>query len=110
MRLNTINTAYIIAAGFLFFLSCQKEESCEGCKENNIPPTAVAGPDQVITLPTDSVLLYGNASSDPDGTISVWLWTKISGPASYIISNSSVTNTIVKNLVARIYLYSKNPN
>ena len=58
------------------FLSCKKETSCEGCKENNKPPIAVAGPDQVITLPTDSISLAGSASNDPDGTISGWLWTK----------------------------------
>ena len=69
-------------------LSCKKETSCEGCKENNKPPIAVAGPDQVITLPTDSVLLDDRNSSDPDRTISEWLWTKISGPASFIINNS----------------------
>ena len=46
-------------------------------------PTAIAGPDQVITLPTDSISLDGSASSDPDGTISEWLWTKIEGPASF---------------------------
>jgi hypothetical protein len=49
----------------------------------NKPPTAVAGPDQVITLPTDSVSLDGMTSNDPDGTISEWLWKKISGPASF---------------------------
>lgn len=52
---------------------------------NNKPPIAVAGPDQVITLPTDSVLLDGRTSSDPDGTISNYLWTKISGPSSFNI-------------------------
>jgi hypothetical protein len=53
------------------FISCKKETSCEGCKENNKPPVAIAGSDQVITLPTDSVSLDGSASSDPDGKISV---------------------------------------
>jgi hypothetical protein len=52
----------------------------------NKPPIAVAGPDQVVTLPTDSVSLDGSSSSDPDGRISEWLWTKISGPASFDIS------------------------
>ena len=52
-------------------------------------PKANAGPDQEITLPTDSVLLDGTTSSDPDGTISEWLWTKISGPASFTVINSS---------------------
>ncbi|HEV8286352.1 MAG TPA: hypothetical protein VGQ09_18720 [Chitinophagaceae bacterium] len=69
-------------AGMGIFFSCKKEKSCEECKENNKPPIAVAGPDQVVTLPTDSISLDGNASSDPDGKISEWLWTKIAGPAS----------------------------
>src|SRR6266496_5391463 len=73
-------------AGVTFFPSCQKEISCEGCKDGNKPPIAVAGPDQVITLPTDSLSLDGSASSDPDGKISEWLWKKISGPASYNIN------------------------
>jgi len=68
--------------------SCKKETSCEGCKENNKPPIAIAGPDQVITLPADSILLDGRNSSEPDGTISEWLWTKISGPASFQLLNS----------------------
>ncbi len=62
--------------------SCKKERSCEGCNQNNKPPIAAAGPDTVITLPLDSVLLDGSKSSDPDGKISAWLWRKIAGPAS----------------------------
>jgi hypothetical protein len=70
--------------GILLYISCKKETSCEGCadRNKNKPPISVAGPDQVITLPADSVLLDGKQSSDPDGIISSWLWTKISGPAS----------------------------
>jgi len=52
----------------------QKEYSYEGGTRNNNPPAdntnkfpiANAGPDQVITLPTDSVSLDGTSSSDPD--------------------------------------------
>ena len=72
-------------AGTFVFISCNKEYSCEGCNENNKPPIAVAGRDQSITLPTDSILLDGRNSSDPDGTISEWLWTRMSGPASFNI-------------------------
>ena len=72
----------------VIIISCKKEPSCEECKENNKSPTAVAGPDQVITLPTDSVSLDGSGSNDPDGTISNWLWTKISGPATFQLLNS----------------------
>jgi hypothetical protein len=95
----------ISLGGIIIFISCKKEKSCEGCKEGNDPPIAVAGPDQVITLPTDSVSLDGTASSDPDGTISEWLWTKISGPASFNINNASAVKTVVKNLIAGTYQF-----
>ena len=76
----------VLITGVIIFVSRKKEKSCEGCATNatgniNKPPTSIAGPDQVITLPTDSISLDGNASNDPDGIISAWLWTKISGPA-----------------------------
>lgn len=69
------------------------------------PPIALAGPDQVITLPTDSILLDGSASNDPDGTISEWLWTKISGPASFNIIKPNDSLTPVKNLTVGLYQF-----
>ena len=72
--------------------SCKKEMPCEGCAtKNNKPPIAIAGLYQAITLPTDSISLDGSASNDPDGTISDWLWTKTSGPASFSINNASAS-------------------
>jgi K319L-like, PKD domain len=73
----------------LIVFSCKKENSCEGCKENNKPPIAIAGPDQVITLPTDSVSFDGRSCSDPDATISHWLWKKILGSASFNIPSAA---------------------
>lgn len=98
-------TAFLPIAASAIFFSCKKERSCEGCIENNKPPIAIAGPDQVITLPTDSVSLDGGSSGDPDGTITVWLWKKLSGPASFNISNSSASNSVVKNLVQGVYQF-----
>src|SRR6185436_13754198 len=86
-------------------LSCKKEYSCEDCIGNNHPPLAVAGPDTVITLPTDSVLLNGGKSSDPDGKISAWQWTKISGPSSSNITNANVAQTQVIDLVQGVYQF-----
>ena len=104
----TLNLKYYFI-GFLtivlLFFSCKKEKSCEGCKENNKPPIAIAGPDQVITLPTDSISLDGSASNDPDGTISEWLWKKISGPASFTIINPATAKTVTKNLIAGLYQF-----
>ena len=93
---------FIFTAGM--FISCKKGP-CESCKEDNKPPTAIAGPDQVITLPTDSISLDGSASNDPDGTISEWLWKKIEGPASFNISSSATAKILVKNLVAGTYQF-----
>jgi hypothetical protein len=53
-------------------LPCKRELSCEGCNQNNQSGLAIAGPDVIITLPMDSVLLDGRGSSDPDGKISAW--------------------------------------
>ena len=89
----------------LLVVSCTKEFSCEGCRELNKPPVANAGPDQVTALPTDSVSLDGTGSSDPDGTIAEWLWTKISGPASFNLNNPATTKTAVRNLDSGIYRF-----
>ena len=52
----------------------------------NIPPTANAGQNQVITLPTNYVTLSGSGT-DADGNIVGYLWTKISGPTAGTITN-----------------------
>jgi hypothetical protein len=45
----------------------------------NKTPSVNAGNDQTVTLPVNSVALTGSGS-DSDGTISSYLWTKVSGP------------------------------
>ncbi len=97
--------AFVLITGALFHVSCKKEYSRENGSDTNKPPIAVAGPDRAITLPTDSVSLDGSLSSDPDGTISGYLWTKISGPTFFTIDNPSATRTVVKNLAAGIYKF-----
>jgi len=97
--------ACIFLLWVVIFISCKKEHSCEGCAEKNEPPIAVAGPDQVITLPTDSISLDGSGSNDPDGSISSFLWTKISGHASFIINNVPAAKAVVKNLAAGVYQF-----
>lgn len=64
----------------IIVISCKKETSCEGCNSSNLPPVAIAGDNQVISSPVNTILLNGTASYDPDGKIIAWRWTKISGP------------------------------
>jgi hypothetical protein len=70
----------------------------------NIPPTASAGADKTITLPTNIVSLSGSGA-DADGTISTYKWTKISGPSSYNIAKSSFAVTDVTGLTEGVYKF-----
>ena len=70
----------------------------------NIPPTADAGADQTITLPTSTVSLSGSGK-DTDGSISSYSWTKISGPASGTITNANSASTTVTTLVQGVYVF-----
>ncbi|MBN9350491.1 MAG: right-handed parallel beta-helix repeat-containing protein [Chitinophagaceae bacterium] len=70
----------------------------------NIPPVANAGPDQTITLPTNTFTLTGSGS-DQDGKIVSYKWTKISGPSGFTITNASSPVTSVSNLVQGIYQF-----
>jgi len=98
-------------ASIIIFISCKKDMKCDNCGTNppggsiNRSPNANAGPDITIVLPTDSTILDGSASSDPDGNISEWAWRKISGPDTFTIVNAAVAQTVVKRLVAGVYQF-----
>ena len=70
----------------------------------NIAPTANAGTNQVITLPLNTVSLNGTGT-DSDGTISSYLWTKISGPAGGTITSANSTSTTVTALIQGVYVF-----
>jgi hypothetical protein len=95
----------LVICGLVIFFSCKKKPPCQGCEGNNKAPIAVAGPDIVITLPTDSITLDGSGSRDPDGTISEWLWKKIEGPNLFDIKNPTASSTKVKDLVGGTYMF-----
>lgn len=94
-----------IIVGVIILVSCKKDDTCQGCSGTNKAPIVNAGADQTITLPTDSVLLDGSASTDPDGTIVEWEWKKISGPASFTFFYATISKPVVKNLQAGIYFF-----
>jgi uncharacterized protein YjeT (DUF2065 family) len=68
----------------------------------NQPPKANAGPDQTIILPSNSIILSGSGT-DPNGSISSYLWTKISGPAGSSITDIDSAHTSVTGLMKGVY-------
>jgi len=75
-----------------------------GASTTNQLPVANAGADQTITLPTSTVNLSGSGT-DADGTISVYSWTKISGPSAGTITSAASAATTVSALVQGIYKF-----
>lgn len=71
----------------------------------NQPPVANAGTDVSIVLPTNSVTLNGTGSKDSDGYIAKYAWSKVSGPAQFMISSPSSSITIINNLIAGTYVF-----
>jgi len=71
----------------------------------NLPPTANAGADQTITLPTNSVNVDGSASGDADGTIASYSWSQNAGPSSATIANGAGASTAITGLVAGTYVF-----
>jgi hypothetical protein len=63
----------------------------------NTLPTANAGGDKTINLPTNSTTLTGSGS-DADGTIVSYGWTKTSGPAVTMTNITSTYESGCRNL------------
>ncbi len=64
----------------------------------NQAPVANAGNNIVLTLPTNSTNLVGTGT-DADGTIASYVWTRVSGPATFTLGNANAATTTLTNLV-----------
>ena len=111
---NTSTTATNLVQGTYIFKLTVKDNSNATASDSititvnaatNQSPVADAGANKTIILPTNSVTLDGSASSDPDGTISTYTWTKSSGPSQASITNAANTSTTATNLVQGIYVF-----
>ena len=69
----------------------------------NKTPVASAGPNKSITLPTNSMTIYGSAS-DPDGTIASYSWRKRSG-GTVSMSGTTSKDLKVSNLLEGSYVF-----
>jgi hypothetical protein len=71
----------------------------------NEPPVANAGPNQTITLPTNTTTLDGSQSYDPDGTIVSYSWQSLEGPGAFTITNSNTATPTIIGMEAGIYVF-----
>ena len=71
------------------------------------PPTANAGSNQTITLPTSAVTLNGSGST---GTITSYAWTRISGPNTPTITSPAAATTTVTGLIQGTYVFQLSVN
>src|SRR5688572_2837451 len=85
------------------FISCKKDNLPASLNKPPKPPVAVAGQDQAIRFPADSASLDGGASTNANGNIAKYLWTKISGPDTFTIVSPASAKTTVKELVKGVY-------
>jgi RHS repeat-associated protein len=77
----------------------------------NQAPVVSAGPNQAITLPTNSVILNGTATDDglPNNTLT-FSWTKVSGPGTVTFTSPSTATTQATFSTAGIYVLQLTAN
>jgi hypothetical protein len=115
---SAITSLIAVAIGGIFFVACKKDSSVENTNQaaateetissragsGNQAPRSKAGNDQTITLPTNSTNFDGSGSSDADGSIASYQWTKEVGPAATIASPTSA-KTAVTGLTGGSYRF-----
>jgi K319L-like, PKD domain len=69
----------------------------------NKPPQAVTGP--TINDTTNTAVLSGSGSFDPEGFPITYLWTQVSGPNTAVINTVTMSNPLVTGLVNGSYLF-----
>lgn len=108
----SLNLTNLVQGTYVFRLRVTDNQGATGTDEVTITvlpatvnqiPVANAGPDKTITLPTDLVTLFGSGS-DPDGSITAYLWTKVSGPAATLENETTPTLT-ASSLLAGTYRF-----
>src|SRR6185437_8887515 len=67
-------------------------------------PSASAGSNQTITLPTNSINLAGSGS-ETNGTIVSYAWTQVSGPSTATIATATQAATKVTGLAQGAYTF-----
>ena len=70
----------------------------------NIPLLQMQALIIIIVIPVNTIILRGSGK-DTDGFVTTFLWSKINGPATFVIANPNQAITAIHNLVQGIYQY-----
>lgn len=97
MKIKHLNLTFAVLFLFLLIVGCKKEKA-------NQPPTAYAGISSTITLPRDTITLFGSGT-DADGQVVSFQWSKLSGPGSPAIATAASASTLVSNLTEGSYVF-----
>ncbi|MBN8577745.1 MAG: gliding motility-associated C-terminal domain-containing protein [Cytophagales bacterium] len=107
----TLTLSGLIAGIYVVRLTATDNNGATGFQEatvtvigSNQSPTANAGSNITITLPTSSTNITGSGS-DPDGTITGYLWTQVNGPNTATLTNATTTTVSVSNLIQGVYIF-----
>jgi ribosomal protein L14 len=102
----------LVAGAYVFRLTVTDNDGASSTDDvivtvnaaSNLAPTANAGSDVTMTLPINSTILTGSGY-DPDGTISTYAWTRVSGPTTFTIVNPALASTSLNGLIAGVYVF-----
>lgn len=75
-----------------------------------LPPVAVAGSSQQITLPVNSTTLDGSASSDPSAKALTFTWEQLTGTSKATLTGANTSKVIVSNLAEGNYTFKLTVN
>ena len=71
--------------------------------EPNVAPVANAGPNKILTLPENSITLFGTGT-DEDGKVVEYTWTQYGGPTA-VITNAHTATPTISGLTAGKYYF-----
>ncbi|KKW36558.1 MAG: Collagenase family protein, partial [Candidatus Giovannonibacteria bacterium GW2011_GWA2_53_7] len=95
----------VAACGAISNVTLKATYTVTGSVPANIAPTANAGADMAITLPTNSVAITGASAADADGSIASKVWTQTSGPSTATIANGTTFTPTFSGLLAGTYVF-----
>lgn len=110
---SSLSLSSLIEGVYVFRLTVTDNKSAQGTANVTVTvipaivnqnPLANAGQNQSLTLPTDNTTLVGSGY-DPDGTISTYAWSKVSGPSSGTLSTPEAQLTTLVGLAEGVYTF-----